>query len=49
MISYSMVCQDKKTPLHWAVENANIECMNALMQHADIGAALAIQDYVSYN
>ena len=44
-----MVCQDKKTPLHVAVDQGNIKCLNALMQHADIGAALTIQDKVSYN
>ena len=49
MISYSMVCQYRNTPLHWAVEKREIECVNALMQHADIGAALTIQDEVSYN
>ena len=48
MISYSMVCQEKKTPLHWAVDRG-IEYVNALMQHADIGAALTIQDSVSHN
>ena len=49
MVSYSIICQESKTPLHWAAERGSIECVNALMQHADIGAALMIQDNVSYN
>ena len=50
MVSFSMVCQDKKTPLHWAAAyKGNIECVNAWMQHADIGAALTMQAKVSYN
>ena len=49
MISYSIVCQDKMTPLHMAAEKGIVECVKELMQHADIGPALIMQDDVSYN
>ena len=50
MVSYSIICQfGGFTPLHWAAARGSIECVNALMQHADIGATLIIQDNVSYN
>ena len=44
-----LYCQDKKTPLHLAAAAGSMECVNALMQHADIGATLTMQDEVSYN
>ena len=44
MIPYSIVCQDERTPLHMAVGNGSVECVKELMQHADIGAALIMQD-----
>ena len=47
MIPYSIVYQYKKTPLHWAVEKGSVECVKELMQHAEIAAALTMQDKVS--
>ena len=49
MIPYSIVCQNGMTPLHWAVEKGSVECVKELMQHADIGATLIMQDEVSDN
>ena len=49
MIPYSIVCQDKKTPLHFAAARGSVECVKELMQHADIGATVIMQDLVSYN
>ena len=49
MIPYSIVCQDEKTPLHLAAAAGSVECVKELMQHADIGATLIMQDVVSNN
>ena len=49
MIPYSIVCQYEKTPLHLAVEKGSVECVKELMQHADIGATVIMQDSVSCN
>ena len=43
-----IICQYERTPLHWAVEAGSVECVKELMQHADIGPALVMQDEVSY-
>jgi hypothetical protein len=37
------------TPLHLAVGKGSVECVKELMQHADIGSTVIIQDKVSYN
>ena len=45
----SIICQDGKTPLHHAACKPSVEWLKVLMQHADIAAALTIQDDVRYN
>ena len=48
LIRYSIDCQEKRTPLHWAAKAGSVECVKELMQHADIGRTVIMQDDVSY-
>ena len=44
-----VVFQNKRTPLHLAVEAGSLECVRELMQHANIAEAVTMIDGVSNN